>query len=218
MTGPKKYTVFFDFDNTITTYDIIDDMLLWFSMDNRWINLEKKWKRGKISSRECLREQVEGIRIARKALDKYLSKIKLDPYFKKLRELLDSKKIKIAVLSDNFDYVLNYVFRHNRIRDLKIYSNKVKITKDKLALSFPFANKNCLLCAHCKKKSLLANIKNDSTSIYIGDGFSDVCPSQHVNIVFAKGDLLKYFKANKLSCIPFKTLKDIYRYFRRVLL
>ena len=168
MIKANKYTVFFDFDNTITTYDVIDDMLLWFSRDNRWINLEKQWKKGKIGSRECLRGQVEGIRITQKALEEYLSKIKIDPYFKKLIGLLDSQGVKIAVLSDNFDEVLNYVFRHHRIKRLKIYSNKVELSKDKLRLSFPFANKHCLLCAHCKKKSLLTNIKNGSVSVYIG--------------------------------------------------
>ena len=211
----KKYTVFFDFDNTITTYDVIDDMLLWFSRDNRWINLEKKWKKGKISSRECLKGQVEGIRITQKALEEYLSKIKIDPYFKQLIQLLDSHGVKIVVLSDNFDEVLRYVFSHHRIKGLKIYSNKVELTKDKLVLSFPYANKRCLLCAHCKKKSLLANIKRDSTSIYIGDGLSDLCASQQADKVFAKADLLKYFKRNKLKCTPFKTLKDVYGYFER---
>ena len=112
----------------------------------------------------------------------------------------------------------SYVFRHHRIKRLKIYSNKVELSKDKLRLSFHFANKHCLLCDHCKKKSLLTNIKNGSVSVYIGDGLSDVCPSQHVNMVFAKGDFLRYFKGNKLSCIPFKTLKDVYRYFKRSLL
>ncbi|MDD5166454.1 MAG: MtnX-like HAD-IB family phosphatase [Candidatus Omnitrophica bacterium] len=217
MKEAKEYAVFFDFDNTITTYDVIDDMLLWFSMDNRWINLEKQWKKGKISSRECLKGQVEGIRITQKSLEEYLSKIKIDPYFKKLIGLLDSKKIKIAVLSDNFYEVLSYVFRHHRIKGLKIYSNRVELTKDKLTLNFPYANKHCLLCAHCKKESLMANIKDNSTSVYIGDGLSDVCPSQHVDIVFAKADLLRYFRANRLKCVPFKTLKDVYRYFKRIL-
>ncbi len=217
MIATKNYTVFFDFDNTITTYDVIDDMLLWFSRDNRWINLEKKWKRGKISSRECLKGQIEGIRITQKALDGYLSKIKIDPYFKELIQFLRSRGVKVVILSDNFDKVLKCVFGHHRIKGLEIYSNKVELTRDKLVLSFPYANKHCLLCAHCKKKSLLANIKNGSTSVYIGDGMSDVCASQQVDQVFAKADLLKYYKGNRLKCTPFKNLKDVYRFFKRSL-
>ena len=33
---PNKCIVFFDFDNTITTCDVFDDMLLRFPKDERW--------------------------------------------------------------------------------------------------------------------------------------------------------------------------------------
>ena len=80
----QNYIVFFDFDNTITTIDVIDDMLERFSGDDGWKDLEEKWKREEIGSRECLKGQVEGIGIDKEKLDNYLSTIKIDPYFKKL--------------------------------------------------------------------------------------------------------------------------------------
>lgn len=215
MLENKGYTVFFDFDNTITTCDVIDDMLLRFSKDKRWVNLEEKWKKGKIGSKECLQGQIKGIRITRKALDNYLSQIKLDPYFKKVINFLDSRNAKVIVLSDNFDYTLKRILKQNGVRNLKLYSNRVEFTKDKLRLYFPLGDKKCLVCAHCKRNSLLANTKNGSLVIYIGDGLSDTCPAQCADIVFAKGSLLKHFKKENLACIQYRTLKDVYRYFRR---
>ncbi len=82
--------VFFDFDNTISKSDVFDTLLLRFSRDKRWINLEKRWKEGKIGSMECLAGQLEGIRITKKALDRHLCGIRLDPYFKELIQFLDS--------------------------------------------------------------------------------------------------------------------------------
>ena len=41
----KNLTVFFDFDNTITMSDVIDDMLERFSKDDGWKKLEEKWQR-----------------------------------------------------------------------------------------------------------------------------------------------------------------------------
>lgn len=215
MIENKGHTVFFDFDNTITTCDVIDDMLLRFSKDKRWLGLEEKWKKGKISSKECLKGQIDGLRITRQALDSYLFNIKLDPYFKKVINFLNIKNTKTIVLSDNFGYTLKRILRNNGIRNLRIYSNRLEFVKDKLKLSFPFGDSKCRACAHCKRNNLLSNINRGSLSIYIGDGLSDVCPAQYADIVFAKGDLLEYFRRKNLECVSYKTLKDVYRYLRR---
>lgn len=212
-----KCIVFIDFDNTITTRDILDDMLLRFSKDVRWAELEKEWETGKIGSRECLRRQMKGIRISKRKLDLYLSNIRLDPYFKRLAGLLNAQKIKMIVLSDNFDYILKRILRANGVRRLQVYSNKLRFNKDRLLPIFPFSHKNCRSCGHCKKKNLLANADKESIIFYIGDGHSDICPAKYADIVFAKKDLLRYLKNKKHACcLPFKSLRDIYDYFKRI--
>lgn len=214
----NKYVVFFDFDNTITSFDVIDDMLERFSEDDRWIGLENKWKRGKIGSKECLKGQIEGIRISRGELDGYLHHVKLDPYFKKLMKFLRSKKIKTVILSDNFDYILKTILNSNGVNRLPVYSNKVRIVRDRLIPSFPLTRKDCDgTCGHCKNNSMRKVAGKDSTLIYIGDGRSDICPAKAADIVFAKDALLDYFKAKKLDHIPIKNLGTVYKYFKRSL-
>ena len=214
----KRYTVFFDFDNTITRFDVIDDMLERFSKDDKWIGLEKKWKSGRIGSRECLDGQMRGIRITKARLDKYLRTIKIDPYFAPLTKMLASKRIRSIILSDDFDYILKSVLKNNAISGPKVYSNSLKIIKDRVIPSFPFTNKDHNKCAHCKKENLLLNMGKDSVTVYIGDGLSDVCPAKSANIVFAKEYLAEYFKKEGLPCIRIKSLKDVYNYFKRRLL
>lgn len=211
----KKHIIFFDFDNTVTPYDILDDMLPRFSRNDRWMALEKRWKRGKIGSRDCLIGQVAGLRVSKKSLNRYLAGVRLDSHFKKLMELLRSQRIKAIVLSDNFDYIINLILRNNAVGKLKVYSNSVRLLKDRLIPSFPFRDKKCLSCAHCKAKNLLANADKDSIIFYVGDGHTDICPAKYADIVFAKEDLLRHFKDNKLFCLPYKSLKDVYMYFKR---
>ncbi|MDD2679332.1 MAG: MtnX-like HAD-IB family phosphatase [Candidatus Omnitrophica bacterium] len=215
LINPEKCVVFFDFDNTIATCDVFDNMLPRFSQDDLWVKLEKDWQKGRIGSHTCLEGQIKGISITRSALDKYLSGIKLDPYFKKIVKSLSASGIKVVVLSDNFGYILKRILGFNSIRNLKIYSNRLKFAKDKLIPYFPFRSKKCQVCAHCKTKNLLANITADSIIIYIGDGRSDICPSQYADIVFAKDQLLKYFQDKKLTCFAYESLKDVYDYFKR---
>ncbi len=215
MLDPKKCIVFFDFDNTIAACDVFDDIVMRFSKDKRWISLEEKWKEGKIGSRECLEGQIKGIRITKRALDAHLSGIKLDLYFKRLVAFLSAKKIKKMILSDNFDYVLKRILNHYSLNNLKVYSNKLQFARDKLIPSFPFGHKSCKVCAHCKTKNLLANVKKDSIIFYIGDGNSDICPAEYADIIFAKENLLEYCRDKKLPYIKYGTLKEVYDYFKR---
>ncbi len=213
--NPHKCVVFFDFDNTIATCDVFDSMLPVFSKDDLWVRLEKEWERGVIGSHKCLKDQIKGMLITKEQLNSYLSGIKIDPYFLKLVKDLSLRKIKVIVLSDNFDYILKRILRGHGIKNLKVYSNKLKFAGAKLIPEFPFRNKKCKICAHCKTKNLLANVSRDSIIIYIGDGRSDICPSKYADIVFAKDSLLKHFKGKGLTCLAYKSLKDVYNYFKR---
>lgn len=218
---PKKtqrnnHVVFLDFDNTITSYDVFDNMLGRFAKSRGWVELEKKWEAGKIGSRECLAGQMDCIRVGRRILNSYLDKVKVDPYSKRLLGLLRAKKIKTFILSDNFDYVLRRVLSSKGIPVPAIYSNRLKIRQDRLIPAFPFTNNRCGACAHCKTKNLLAKAGKDATIVYVGDGRSDTCPSEYADIIFAKEHLKEHCRKKRLGHIPFDGLKDVYDYFKEI--
>ena len=211
----KKFIVFFDFDNTITSIDVIDNMLERFSGDDNWKDLEKRWQREEIGSLECLKGQVEGIRVDKDTLDSYLSTIKIDPYFNKLLQFFGSRGIPVLIVSDNFDYMLKEILKKNNIPDMEVYCNKVDISGDRLRPSFPFSKSNCGDCANCKKTHIISKRKDGMTAIYIGDGKSDVCASKASDMVFAKGYLKELFEKEGLPHVAIDDLKDVYDYFQR---
>ncbi len=213
----KNFIVFLDFDNTITSIDVIDDMLERFSGDDKWKDLEKRWAREEIGSLECLKGQINGIRIDKETLDSYLSTIKIDPYFKKLLRFFESRNIPVFIVSDNFDYMLKGILKRNNIPDMEAYCNKIDISGDRLRPRFPFSNSECGDCANCKKTHLLSKRKDGMTAVYIGDGKSDVCASKASDIVFAKGYLKELFKEEGLPHVAIDDLKDVYDYFNRSL-
>lgn len=217
---PKKrhYAAFFDFDNTITTYDILDDIIARFSKDDRWVELERKWVEGRIGSRECLDGQMRGIRVAKKDLDRYLKKIRIDRSFRKILKLCDSKKIKTFILSDNFGYIIKRILKANRIRPITIYCNRLRFKDGGIEPEFPFLNTKCHQCAHCKKGNLISEAGKRAITIYVGDGLSDICPAERADIVFAKGKLQKYFKKHRLEYVPFKDLNTVYGDLKRSVL
>lgn len=210
----KNPIVFLDFDNTITTFDILDDMLECFSVDDRWKALEELWKEGKIGSKECLEGQVQGLRLTKAMLDSYLDKVKLDPNFKELLVLLKDKKINTVIVSDNFDYILKAILERNGITGIDVYSNGMKMVKDRVKASFPLNDPSCGDCAHCKKTTMKKIVKDDSRVFYVGDGRSDICASTEADVVFAKGVLSEYFKKKNLPHITIRDLGDVVEYFK----
>ncbi|MBU0683519.1 MAG: MtnX-like HAD-IB family phosphatase, partial [Candidatus Omnitrophica bacterium] len=215
--GPKKPVVFIDFDNTISKIDTIDDILVKFSKDDKWVSLENDWKKGKIASRECLKGQLKSIQVTKTKLNKYLSQVRIDPYFKKLISLFQKNNIPMTIVSDNFDYLLRFILRVHGIKNVKVYCNSLSFSKNGLIPRFPRSNRNCCACAHCKTKSTKLSDASKYVSIYIGDGRSDVCAAKNSNIIFAKDYLSKALTKDKITHIPIISLKDVYTHLRKVL-
>ena len=216
MTKLSDCAVFFDFDNTITHFDVLDNIVETFSVNKEWMKFENAWKRGEIGSKDCLLGQLKSVRIDKKNLSKHLSKIKVDSYFKKILALLKDRGVKPVIVSDSFSFFLEYILKNNGIRGIKIYSNKIGFSKDRLVPAFPYQHDTCKTCGNCKKRHLSKVSAKEKAIIYVGDGLSDLCPARHSDIVFAKGNLKRYLNEAGKSFFPFETLKDVYNYMRRM--
>ena len=215
INGLAGCKVFFDFDNTITSFDVLDDIIKRFSVDDKWKAVEKLWLDGKIGSRECLKKQIEMVRVTRRDLLRYLGKVKVNPYFKKIIPILQKNHAGPVILSDDFDFIVGTILRNNGIKGLDVRTNRIKLKDSRLIPSFPYTNSDCWKCAHCKKKNLLEGGFGSKITIYIGDGRSDVCPAKKADLVFAKGSLLKHFRQNQLPYRRFKDLREVYNYLKR---
>lgn len=208
----SEIAVFFDFDNTITHFDVLDSIVENFSIDKKWMSFESAWKRGEIGSKDCLKGQLKSVRVTRKILDGYLSKIKVDPYFKRMVGLLRKNGVEPVILSDSFSYFIRSILRNNEINGIRIFSNKVRISGERLIPSFPHQHPTCRTCGNCKSNHLPDQKAASKVVIYIGDGLSDLCPSKNSDIVFAKGNLKKYLLKEGKPFISFGSLKSVYNF------
>lgn len=214
--GLRDCAVFFDFDNTITAFDVLDSIVETFSINKKWQDFEAAWKKGKIGSKDCLSGQLKGVRVDKKSLDLYLSGIKVDPYFKRIIFLLKKKRVRPVIVSDSFSYFIRSILRNNGIKDVKMFSNIIKLSRGRLIPFFPHQHKNCTICGNCKTSHLPKNGSNEKVIIYVGDGLSDLCPAKNSDIVFAKGNLKKYLLKEGKPFIPFNDLRNVYNFIRRI--
>ena len=210
--------VFLDFDNTMTTSDVLDDVIRRFSINDQWMVLEKAWHEEKIGAKECLEGQLRNVRVTKSVLYKFLKKVELDPHFHQLLSLLVREGIKPVILSDNFTYIIKLILEYHGIKDLKVYGNTLRFYRGHIIPSFPYDNPFCLTCAHCKKIHLTKDKTENKLIVYIGDGRSDFCPARVSDIVFAKDNLLSFMMKEELPCIAYKDLGDIHHYFQELLI
>ena len=206
--------VFFDFDNTMTRTDVLDNIIKDFSVNDDWEALQRSWENDEIGTKECLEGQMRGLRVTKKRLNQYLTKVELDRSCYKILSFLSKEGIPPVILSDNFTPIIEQILDHHGIKGVKVYANALRYYKDRLIPSFPYDNPFCPSCAHCKKIHLTRDQHVNKLIVYIGDGRSDFCPAEVSDIVFAKDKLLAHMKKEGWEHIPYKNLGDVYHYFK----
>src|SRR6267378_1672976 len=81
-----KPVLFFDFDNTLMQGDILDEVIEKYSPNEAWRDWEDAWAKGHLPARDCLRLQVENMRVSRERLFEDLTRVRIDPAFAEIVE------------------------------------------------------------------------------------------------------------------------------------
>jgi 2,3-diketo-5-methylthio-1-phosphopentane phosphatase len=218
MSAAAHFEVYFDFDNTITEFDVLDDIIQRFSINEDWRQAEAEWQAGRIGSRECLERQFAQVRISPEALRAYLRMVPVDPAFRPIVELLRDKKIEPVILSDSFTALIAPILAQNGIPGLPMFCNELRLEGNRPVLTFPFFQAICSRSGNCKCSHLLQRGRAAGTrKIYVGDGQSDICPAHACEILFAKGSLLAHYAPIRPDCVPFQSLMTVYAHLRDLL-
>lgn len=196
--------IYCDFDGTITKDDSVNKFFEMYAAEN-WIDSEKLWIEGKISSRENAIIQVGLLKnISQQQLEDYINSIEIDDYFLDFVEYAKSNNIKLTILSDGFDLFIQKVLERYNL-DIPYYANKLTFKNGKFSIDFPYYNQNCdKKAGMCKCKKV-----KEKTFCYIGDGTSDLCIASKADYLFASKNLHKYCKANNIKHSHFTSFRNI---------
>lgn len=218
----KDFIFFSDFDGTITKEDTLNKFLQLYAFPE-WIDVENQWIEGKIGSKECIEKQMKMFPpIDDKLINDFVNSIEIDETFPDFLEYLKSENIDFYIVSDGFDLFIEKILEKYNLKNIKIYSNKLKLKNGKFETEFPNFNPNCKRQSGvCKCNALKKNKIVTKRVMYAGDGLSDFCVSNKVDILFAKGSLLEYCKNTKnkdlnVNPIGFDSFSEIRNYIKDV--
>jgi len=201
--------VFCDFDGTISIEDATDMVLTRFA-GSEWEDIEQLWKQGQIGSGECMRRQIALIQASRAELDQFLDTVSIDPGFESFLSYCRRDELRVTVVSDGVDYFIRRILARHGINGLPIVANVLTCSfgqgSESYSLFPPFAATGCVSGSGVCKCRVV-----DSTElqVYIGDGRSDFCVSDKVDLVFAKDKLADYCDENGIPYVAFEDFSDL---------
>lgn len=217
MNSQFKINVFVDFDGTITSKDIGDEIFKEFGQFEPY---HKQLVNGELKIKDYWQKVCSTIRenVSPDMIIDYAIQSEIDPYFKKFANYCKDQNIPITIISDGFDLYINPILSNSELDWIKVYSNKLINNNGKFIPYFPMASESCnCLSASCKRNEVLTQTDDDTLIIFIGDGYSDYCVAEHSDIIFAKKNLAAYCNKNRIPHYPFSSFFDVYRIFTSVL-
>jgi 2,3-diketo-5-methylthio-1-phosphopentane phosphatase len=209
--------LFIDFDGTISRGDVGNAFFRAFggAVCQDWI---ARYHAGEISARACFAGERDAMGpLRREEADAFVATRELDGGFAPLVAFCRQETIPVTILSDGLDCYIRPLLEREGLGDVPRYSNAVRWSdpgddgRASLTLEFPFGNAECDRCACCKRNLMLGASGDEDVIVYVGDGYSDRCPAEFADIVFAKGDLQTWCRERNISYFVFHDLHDVRR-------
>lgn len=210
-----KKIIFIDFDGTITKTDSCFAMVKAFAKEG-WRELNRLWENKQLSTAECANMTFKLFDVSIEQIKQLMDTMEIDEYFKEFLAACEKKGYDTYILSDGYDFNIQTILQRYDI-DIKYFANrllhdceKAEVgTITKFSIDSPYKSAVCGNCGTCKT-SLIKKLKREGCeAIYIGDGYSDMCPAAIADIVFAKDVLYRYCREKGINAVYFENFKDI---------
>ncbi|HSU75500.1 MAG TPA: MtnX-like HAD-IB family phosphatase [Burkholderiales bacterium] len=213
-----KPALFFDFDNTLTHGDVLDELIERYSPNEAWRDWEEAWQQGRLSARKCLRLQVENMRVSRERLLADVARVRIDPVFAEIVDWAARHDVPVQIVSDSFLPLIARILDANGIAGIRVFANDLDFAAgDRLVPSFPHYDPRSA-CAANAKAHHLAPYRASYRIIFAGDGHSDVDAALAADVVFAKSTLANELDARGVAFYPFDTLEPVLAFLETVTL
>lgn len=205
-----EWQAIIDFDGTITRRDTTDQILERFALPE-WQEIELDWLAGRMGSRECMRRQVELLRVTPAALDAFIAGIEIDWGFLSFVRICARHGVPLTVVSDGLDLTIRQVLKRVGLGHLPIIANHLEpVGGDRWLLSSPHAATSGD-CTSGTCKCAVADGLHRPLTLLVGDGKSDHCVAGQADLVFAKKGLIAHCRDNFLPHHPFSTFAQAVR-------
>jgi 2-hydroxy-3-keto-5-methylthiopentenyl-1-phosphate phosphatase len=214
MATKKPLLVITDFDGTLSLTDVGYEVLLKFSGQG-WDDIDRDYCEGRIGSMEAYGRIVAILGGTREDMLRFVAEnTVVDPHFKEFYAFCREHGIGVKIVSDGLDFYIDFVLKRYGLADIPFYSNVMTFDDGKpRSIEFPHANETCNQCGTCKSNILESCRDEFGKILYVGDGYSDLCPARKADLVFAKGILwTRLLEKEQRGVRKYRSFRDVKDY------
>lgn len=228
----KYYIV--DFDGTVTLSDSLVDVFERFCVTD-WLVPENRMLSGEISRTQALFEEVALMKVDEAELYRFLAgHMKIREGFSDFVERVRKNGDKMMILSGGFRSFIEYIldqltpdpsllrkegsgisplsFLKGKGPGIGLIANDIKYLGDGKWEFVPCPDTLtplCGTCPNCKRAMVEKIISEGYDTIYIGDGETDFCASEHAKVIYATGALAERLQKKGVDFKTFSTFSEI---------
>ena len=189
MIRNQGISVFIDFDGTITKRDTLQFLLDEFGRE-AWRPIEERVDRGELDEARALQMEMDLVNTSlEEALRSLDGNIEIDPHFAEFLEWCGQNKTRTTIVSGGFRRFIHRVLPEEVSGGIEVLANEIDI-KDGRWVVVPLGRwEECRQCNHCKRTAVLEAKRAGDTTVYIGNGNTDICPARSADVVIARDRL-----------------------------
>lgn len=180
--------VFCDFDGTITTKGMIDEIGEIF-VGQRWLDLKRQMLDRKLTLLEGVPMAFETVPTSQKeAIVNHIKKVAvLRDGFGEFMDFCDAYGLPLVVASGGFDFFVETVLAKYYSRLAGVYTIGTDMSGKNFKFTHTYTCENCGLC-----KAKVMEQYPGKAHILVGDGLTDLHGAYHADLVFARAGLAEY--------------------------
>jgi 2-hydroxy-3-keto-5-methylthiopentenyl-1-phosphate phosphatase len=198
-----------DFDGVITDCDTLEILLQRFGTPE-WLKIEQRLEQGLLTVDEAFQQQMGLLKVSlEEALTTLNNEVKIDITIYKCAKELLANGGQFTIASAGFYGIISNLLNGAIPEGIAIHANQVEV-KDSHWKVIPSPTPKLKgLCTHCKRYWVENAKKAGDFVIYVGDGFTDRCPAEAADRVYARGSLLTYRQKKGLPTYPFRDFEAL---------
>ncbi len=207
----KKLLIQCDFDGTVIEEDISFLILEHFAKDD-WHVFNDQYNAGKINVAEFNDKSFGLVKATYEEQMEFIKgKDQLRPGFKELIYFCKEKNIKFVIVSNGFDFYIEYYFNLLGLQDVEYHAGKVRFNNNRMHIDY-INYDGRLLQSGFKDSYTEKFLREGYEIIYVGDGMSDLSPAKKCQTVFACKSLAERCRQADVSFLPFHDFYDVINY------
>ena len=204
-----RLAILVDFDDTAAQQNVAETLLKAFGGSN-WKGYREDFRNGSMNLRHYQEKAFNEIDATIEEMGEAICGLAwMRPGFVDFNSYCKANGIRMSFVTNGLRFYVDALVHKAGLKNIPAYAVNVDGKPGDFQYSYPYATMDCWEWGNCKCKVLEEHRENASKIVFVGDGRSDLCVSQHSDFVFARSTLLEHCKNLNLAHQEFGDFYDV---------